>query len=88
MERALAAKEIIMEDKNKFAIALEGDNFGPKILFVGDQVRFMPPDSTSSIIGEVIEVPSSSMVRVESKSNKYIGNIFRDRILSVFPKFK
>lgn len=76
-----------MEDKNKFAVLLNGDNFGPKAVFVGDEVRYIVPDTTSSSIAEVLEIPSESIVKIIDK-NYGTKTIYRDRITYVFPKFK
>lgn len=75
-------------DANKYAIARDGDRFGPYAVFVGDEVRFTIPDSHSSTLGVVLAIPSESIVKVEAKDGWYKGEIFRDRITAVFPKFK
>lgn len=36
----------IKGDQNKFSVLLDGDTFGPKILFFGDEIRFLVPDSS------------------------------------------
>jgi len=85
---AFGGKKHHVMDKNKYAVLLDNDDFGPKSVFVGDQVRFIRPNSTESILGIVLKIPSYSFVEVESKDHQYRGKIYRDRITAVFPKFK
>ena len=82
------------KDPNEFAVLLDGDSFGPKIVFVGDDVRFLMPDSTSTTqMATVLEIPDRSSVVIQAKGGGLLSEgtkktIYRDRILVVFSKFK
>ena len=77
-----------MKNDKKYSILPDGDSFGPKILYVGDEVRYIVPDSTSSELANVLEIPDFSMVKIQPKGSDRTRTIYRDRITAVFPRFK
>lgn len=58
-------------------------------LFIGDEVRFMPKDSTASIIATVSYINhKNKTVTAKSDYHQLTTTIYHDRIQAVFPKFQ